>query len=89
MKTIFKFAIPKMEQILHMPVGYKILTVAYQDNELCLWAELNPSDLARPIPVAISIYGTGWDMPEDPGTYIRTVQTIDGFVWHIYAKELT
>ena len=86
MKTIYKFSVPKMEQVLHMPVGYKILTVAYQEDILCLWAELDPSLLARPIPVIISIYGTGWDMPEDPGNYIGTVQTVDGFVWHVFEK---
>jgi hypothetical protein len=89
MKTIFKFSLHIREQVLHMPVGYKILSVAYQRDELQMWAELDSSDLARPIPVIVSIYGTGWALPEDPGTYIGTVLTATGdFVWHIYAREM-
>lgn len=88
MKTIHKFALNALNQVIHMPVGYKILTVAYQGSELQMWVELDSSLLVRPIPCAVSIYGTGCSLPEDPGTYIATVQTVAGYVWHIYYNEL-
>ena len=51
-----------------------------------VWAEVDTED-PKTVDVEISIYGTGWELPEDMGFYINTI--LDGdFVWHVLWKRI-
>jgi len=64
----------------------KFLSVQEQHGEVCVWYECNPANMMRPY--RISIYGTGHEMPANPGKYLGTVQTLQGAaVWHVYATD--
>lgn len=67
-----------------MPKEATILTVQYQDNELCLWAIVN---IDNPVEDrCFEIFGTGEiiDLAAE-APYIGTVQRI-GLVWHVFEK---
>jgi len=65
-----------------MPRGARILSVGVQGKTICLWAMVNPETAEQELRI-IAIYGTGNPLPEDPGTFIGTVQT-PPFVWHVF-----
>jgi hypothetical protein len=87
MKTIWKYTIDhKDSQDIRMPKGAFILTAQNQNNQLFLWAEVNPK--ATKETRVIEIFGTGTPIEEDMGVerkYIATVQE-DVFVWHVYER---
>jgi hypothetical protein len=65
-----------------MPKGAKVLTVAYQHNALCLWAEVS-ADAPKEQRLFL-ICGTGHPIP-DGAQYIGTVQDAGGsLIWHVY-----
>lgn len=85
MKTIWKFPLQITDrQTCFLPKGARILTVQFQDYDLCMWAEVDPKELVEP--VGISVYGTGNPVENKPGIYLATVQR-DGLVWHVYRDE--
>lgn len=86
MRTIWKFPIQVTDlQSVTMPDGAKILTAAVQRGQPCLWAEVDPS--APMCERSIAIFGTGHELPDDPGSYIGTFQVDHGvFVFHVYEK---
>ena len=83
-KTIHKYPLEiKDTQIINMPFGAIIRHVAFQDNALCLWAEVYPNN--PPEPVTIVVIGTGHLIPR--GAYIGTVHDPRGFVWHVIEQN--
>lgn len=70
---------------LHMPEGATILSVAYQGDELYLWASVDPS--AKLCVREIEINGTGHPLdvysPGKSRIHLATVQHED-FVWHVF-----
>lgn len=84
-KSIWKFPVEVTgEQLVAMPHGAKILTIAVQMGAICLWAEVNP-DVAGRHHRTISIFGTGHPMPDDPGAYIGSFMLDGGaLVFHAY-----
>lgn len=82
MKTIWKFSLKVLdEQVVSMPEGARVLCVQMQNGTPCLWAEVPRG--VKSAPSVFHIYGTDHPLPDDPGTYIGTVQ--DGsLVWHVY-----
>lgn len=91
-KTIWKFPLTlDGVQTIEMPACPEFLTVQSQDipnlarrAQHVLWAVVDPS-MPR-VPVEIAIYGTGVDIPDNPGRYIATVQT-GPYVWHYFARN--
>jgi hypothetical protein len=85
-RTIWKFTLaPGRAAGVSMPIGAKILHVHEQAGDICLWAEVDSkaSNEWR----KITIYGTGHEMPADPGTYIGSVHLANGrFVFHVYER---
>jgi hypothetical protein len=80
---IWKFEIPfRPVTNIGIPKEYKILHVAEQRGELCLWAEVNPSSQITDL--ILYIYGTGWPLQGTETKYLGTVCMSDGFVWHVY-----
>lgn len=84
MKTIYKFHLFIDDDAnIVMPVGAQIIAVQGQWDSPQLWAmvDTNAPEEVR----TFCVYGTGHPLPEDPGTYIGTVQTHGGrFVWHVF-----
>ena len=82
MKTIYKYELPTHQRIV-LPENYVVLSVGMQRDTTYLWCLVDPASNKKE--VQFSIYGTGWDMPNDPGKYIGTY--FDGsFVWHVFEK---
>lgn len=84
MKTIWKYKIPIQETFtLDIPEGAEFLTLQTQAGEPCMW--WNVEQQAFCVPRRFVIYGTGFDLPEDPGLYRGTFQIAGGaFIWHLF-----
>ena len=86
-KTIWKFTLDgrASPQSIQMPKGAQSLSVQVQGENPCLWAIVNPQ--AEPETVLISIYGTGHNLPDNPGEFIGTFQISNGrFVFHVFKE---
>lgn len=85
MKTIHKFILNGTRgTVFTSRAGGKIISAGLQSGDsLVVWIEIDTS--VRGLQqYSVDVYGTGWEMPEDPGRFIATVQDSSGFVWHIY-----
>lgn len=86
MTTIWKFPIQLAARVaVPMPMGAKVLTAAGQGRDICIWAEVEPTrDREARL---FAVYGTGHQMPDDPGTYIGTAMLAGGhLVFHVYEE---
>lgn len=86
MKKIFKYLLQLTDgiQAITMPYNAKVLNVQSQNGIIALWAEVyDDNSLTSESDKHFVIYGTGHGMPDNPGSYIGTVQ-LGMFVWHIY-----
>lgn len=85
MSVIWKYPLDEKISRLEIPRDARLLTVQSQRGTPTLWARVNPdAPTERRIIAGI---GTGEDIIESPGnplTYISTVQTAGGFVWHFF-----
>lgn len=79
---IFKYSVTERDgERVKMPQDARILSIQYQGDQLCIWAVVSPD--SRIVNRILQRIGTGWDIPENLGNYIGTVQ--DGpFVWHYF-----
>lgn len=84
MLTIHKYKLKVVDglQEIIMPENAMPLTVALQNKELCLWAEVETDEklTAR----LFRVIGTGHPIPENCD-WVATVQE-SLFVWHIYEQ---
>ena len=65
----------------------QILSVQFQNGELCAWVRVNPS--APAMEVDFDIFGTGHPIPASyPGTFVGTVQHGGALVWHVFFRNL-
>lgn len=74
-------------QIVNLPIGARILSVAMQDNRLALWALCDP--LVDMEPRYIHIFGTGNKLPQEINKYqyLSTFQLENGaLVFHAFAE---
>lgn len=78
MKTIHKYRVGD----LLLPVGAKVLTAGYQDEEFYIWAEVD-TDEPYTEHRTFAVYGTGWEIDRETICYIDTV-FVSRFVWHVY-----
>jgi hypothetical protein len=82
MKTIWKWTL-RPETTINMPHGAKLLAVQEQRGEAQLWALVDPG--AKTYPRTFRVYGTGHDLPDDPGQYVGTFQMNGGaLVFHVF-----
>jgi hypothetical protein len=82
MKTIWKWKLGP-ETTINMPHGAKLLAVQDQNGEPHLWAMVDPS--AKTYPRTFRVYGTGHNMPDEPGQYVGTVQMREwAMVVHVF-----
>lgn len=85
MKTIHKYLLHGTSETKFVaPLGAKILSAGCQGRDtLVVWAEID-ADTTHTQVCTVYVYGTGWDIPDNPGRFIATVIDSSGFVWHIY-----
>ena len=82
MKTIYKYKIDSGVEI-DEPIE-KILDIQIQNGFIVLWAIV--SDRQPKSKILFKIFGTGWEVDDFPGIYLKTVQGYEGYVWHIFAE---
>lgn len=86
MKTIWKYEIAGTGSQIIIPKIHRFLTVQGQNNNICLWAEVETESPNEQ--VYIEVFGTDQEIPENMGTmreYLGTAQIYDGkLVWHVY-----
>ena len=67
-----------------MPKGATVLSVANQQDTLCLWAMVDPA--APEVFREFDVLGTGKAIPEWERVFIGTV-LIGQFVWHVFERN--
>jgi len=70
-------------QTIPLPAGARILHVALQRDQICLWALVDPD--AEVAPVKAWIIGTGHRVVADEWRHAGTVQ-IGDFMWHVFLE---
>lgn len=90
MRTIWKEALKDPCSTLRMPVGSTILSVGpdLQGTSVLpsIWFEV-PNDHSEREERTFAVFGTGHELPEDPGKYLGTATSPGGqFVWHVYER---
>ena len=84
MQTIYKYPVNMTQSFyyLQLPKNAIPLSVHEQNNQICLWAQVDPSQPIVNIP--IHVVPTGGTLPEYGDTkFIGTVH-VDQFVFHIF-----
>lgn len=84
---IWKFPLEIVdEQLIDVPEGARILSVALQFEQLCVWAIVEVD--AEMVPHRFSVRGTGHAVTGDEGTFIGTVQMGGGaLIWHVFEAK--
>jgi hypothetical protein len=85
MQTIYKFPL-KVDDLVtvSMPKGAKILSLQVQNDIPCLWA-LVDEDMEWRENRVFRIFGTGHVFAASPGTFLGTVQLMEGaLVFHVF-----
>lgn len=88
-KTVYKYPLEiEDEQVVFLPTGARILTVQQQNNNIFLWALVNPTS-SNTQAFTISMYGTGHPIDNsEKMEYINTVQLYSGeLVFHVFVKR--
>jgi hypothetical protein len=90
MIKIFKYKIPVESRVeLSLPVGYKILSVKNQCDQIVLYAQVNAYEKRLSL-VVISVVGTGNELLFKPDNYeyVDSVLTNgDRFAWHVFREK--
>lgn len=80
----YKLQITKVIQEVILPLGAQILCIKMQNDELCMWALVDPDQTYNEV-VKIRCAGTGHMIEEDVEDYIDTVMLLDGaLVFHFF-----
>ena len=84
MKTAWKFIL-QPKTTVEIPDGAKILHIAQQREYLCMWALVDPEQ--PKVKRTFIVYGTGHDMPDDPGEFVGTALMDGGsLVFHVFEE---
>lgn len=70
---------------ISLPHDSRVLTAACQGDEMYVWVELGTHP---EITYKFYYVGTGWDEDTSNDAYVSTVVSKEGYVWHIFYKEL-
>jgi hypothetical protein len=84
-KSIWKYPLQVLDrQFVAMPRGAQVLTVQTQRGQPHIWALADPAEREY-VDRCLRIYGTGHEMPADPGRYVGTFQLADGgLIYHVF-----
>ena len=79
----YKLQLTKVIQEVVLPLGAQILCIKMQNDELCMWALVDPDQTYNEV-VKIRCASTGHEITEDV-EYIDTVVLLDGeLVFHFF-----
>lgn len=84
---VWKFPIDKPGvHKVEMPEGARVVHVAAQDGKVCLWAVVDPENIAET--KQFQVVGTGWDVEWDDETYTGYIGTARTgiYVWHVFER---
>ena len=83
MSKVFKYLVRAVDRVtLEMPKGAKLLSFQCQNDQLCLWALVDPK--APTETRSFRVVGTGHPI-EEPGEFVGTAQMRGGLlVWHLF-----
>ena len=83
MKTVHKFQLSPGLTTIGLPEGAKVLHVAEQYTNVCIWVELDVGE--APLNRCFYTVPTGGEVPHDYKRFIGTVLMMNGcLVYHIY-----
>lgn len=84
---VFKYTLHPRELSVEMPVGATIIYVASQRDQICVWAQIDPSAVKETVEFAI--FGTGHEIYDSENLeYLGSVQIHQGeFIFHVYKKK--
>ena len=72
---------------ISMPKEARILDAQVQHGSLSIWALVD--ETAEPEYRYITVYPTGYPLPENPGEYISTFQQLGGdLVFHVFEVKM-
>lgn len=87
METIYKYVLPVDDTaVIEIPLGSKILSVAFQGEDLCLWAIVTADSPSRP-PVRRTFHVRGTGHPADGirhKSFLGTAFHPAGLVFHVF-----
>lgn len=86
MKTIYKYPIA-LDGKVEMPIGAVVLTAREQDDNICIWAQVDTLQAAVETRT-FQVFGTGNEIPTDHVMcYFGTVMFQGGaLVFHVFEK---
>lgn len=90
MATIWKYRLAITDlQVVFMPHGARILSAGVQNEELCVWAKVEPGTRVRmEDEIEFRIAGTGPRLDPDMGQFLTTFMMSGGrFVGHLFYKR--
>ena len=83
MQEIWKWPIDSLTNKIEMPGGSKVLAVQMQGDHFMLWAEVYPGELK--VTRTFKLIPTGGRFRRTrEWTYLATVQSNNGLVFHVY-----
>ncbi len=83
MRTIYKYTLNPKDLNVRMPIGARLLSVAEQNNQICVWAEVDSE--ADTELVGFEVFGTGHELTDNNHEFVGTALMDDGdFVFHVY-----
>ena len=85
MQSVYKYKVIPYAWATLLPDGAKILSVGEQDDEVYVWALVNPAIPAE-TPRRIRAYGTGHPIEDGERVFIGTVQMQNGLVFHFFEE---
>jgi hypothetical protein len=86
MKIIYKHSIQVGTLTLNLPNDAEFLTAQIKDNCIYAWVR-HSAHTSNYTAFRINVIGTGWEHSQE-GTYLDTVITADGYVWHVFYEKL-
>lgn len=84
LEIIYKYEIPLGDKPkLHLPKGGRVLSIQNQNDKICIWAIIDPSQKIIH-EYELLIVGTGHQLPDlTQYTYLSSIQQ-GSFVWHLF-----
>lgn len=90
-KTIFKYNLDfnnEGKESLELPINSEILSCELQDDEIRIWALINPIEKETDL-LFFEMFGTGHEVGCDMGIerkFIKTLLFRNGLVFHIFQR---
>jgi len=82
---IFKYKLNVTStQTIQMPLAANIRSIQPMNGELCLWAEVNPTNPL--VDYVFDIYGTGHEIELYDGRKYHGTVIMGPMVWHIFER---